>query len=111
MPDRLMGCPNTVPHIMQACSFHVAKVDNVNDSTGSGRVQVISPGPHGIAKSNFIQVASTNCGNDNASKHHSGIWNPAQPGGYGFVYFPGGNLAKPVFMAGHVTMSQAGNAG
>ena len=109
--DRHLGMPNTLLQVIQACTLHPAKVKYVNDPTGSGRVQAECQSVFGDAKSNWLQIGGNHVGNDDSSKHHSGHWNPAQPGGYGYVYYPGGNLLKPVFMAGNVTMSQAGTAG
>lgn len=110
--DRFMGCPNTVTQIMQALGFHPAVVTNVNAPTGDGRVQVqcLSLGWNS-KESNWIQIAGNHIGNNNPNKHHSGHWNPPQPGGYGYVYFPGGNMLKPAFMAGNITMSQPGSSG
>ena len=111
MPNRLMGCPNTIPHILNACTFHAAKIIGVKDPTGSGRVQVECPGMWGKGKSNWIQVAGNHVGSDNKATKHSWHWNPGQPGQYGYIFFPGGNLAKPCFMAGNVTMNDKGNPG
>jgi hypothetical protein len=109
--DRHLGFPNTLLQLVQACTFHPAVVKDVKDPTGSGRVQVECQSVYGGSKSNWIQCTSNSPAPDDKNRKQTGLWNPAKPGSYGYVFFPGGNLLKPCFMAGSAHMNAKGNPG
>lgn len=109
--DRFMGMPNTPLHIIQACTWHPAKVVNVKDPTGTNKVEVMCEGCFGTkGKTNWIPCASSNIGDDKKSRKQTGLHNPAKPGTYGYVFFPGGNMDKPTFLPAHATMNEKGTA-
>jgi hypothetical protein len=105
--DRYMGMPNTTLHIIQACTMHPTKVEDVEAPDGDGKVKCKCPALFGKkASTNWIPCANSNIGNDEKSRKQTGLHNPAKPGTYGYIFFPGGNMDKPVFMASHATMNE-----
>lgn len=109
--DRHLGFPNTILHLVQACTDHPCVVKNVKDPTGSGRVQVECQSLWGEGKSNWIACTNNSPAPDDKARKQTGLWNPAKPGSYGYISFPGGNMLKPVFKAGGAHMNEKGDAG
>jgi hypothetical protein len=91
--------------------MHPAKVVKVGSPNGDGDIQVECTGLWGTEVSNWIPVAGNNLGSNNTSRKQTGSWIPAQPGQMGFVFFPGGNYKKPVFLAAGPWLESKGSAG
>ena len=106
-----MMFPDDYQQMVQAMTWHPCKVFDVKDESGSGYIRVKCPSLWADKKSNWMPVAGSSNGSDSSSRGHTGLWNPPQPGGSGFVFFPGGNFRKPTFMAGQPWMEKKGNPG
>ena len=111
--DRLLGFPNTLLQLIQACTWHSCQVKDVWDPKGRGdvRLQITSLGGD-KSKTNWTPCANSNAGPNKEGASPSGLWNPARVGEYGCYSFLGGNVEwGGMYHSGGVAMTDKGNAG
>lgn len=106
-----MMFPDDFQQMIQALAKWPCKVYDVKDMSGSGFVRVTCYGLYGDGISNWMPVAGGNNGSDGSSRSHTGLHNPPQPGGSGYIWFAGGNFRKPTFSAGAPWMDSPGDPG
>lgn len=104
--------PYTEIQFIQACTRHPAKIVDVKDPTGSGRVRVECPSLWGKSKSNWILYTGNAIGGPRESGgKNTGDWSPAVVGQYVMVEAPGGNVTKWTAGPGGASMFDKGNPG
>ena len=110
--DRHLGFPNAWLQFAQAVTRHPAKVVDVKDPTGAGRVRVECESLWGKGKSNWILYTGSGTGGTKSKgSPNNGMWMPARVGQYVMVEAPGGNIAKWVASPGGVSMYDKGDSG
>lgn len=110
--DRLLGFPNTILQLVQACTFHMGEVKDVWDPKGKGdvRMEIVSIGGE-KSKTNWSPCCNSNAGPNEDGASPSGLWNPARIGERRFVFFPGGKTSQLASISAGVAMTDKGNAG
>jgi len=110
--DRLIGFPNTLLQLIQACTDHACSVADVWDPTGTGKVRLFVYGLGGSkSKTNWTACSNSNAGPNKEGASPSGLWNPARIGEQGFYSFPGGKVEYGHYRSRGVAMTDKGNAG
>jgi hypothetical protein len=110
--DRHLGFPNTLLHLVQACTRHPGIVKDVKDPTGSGRVRVECQSLWGEGKSNWILYSGSAIGGPKSKGgKNTGDWSPALVGQYVMLEAPGGNTLKWTASPGGASMFDKGNPG
>lgn len=109
--DDFLPIPNSILHVIAACTLHPCVVTKCGDPKCCSDVRVKCASLWDDKESNWVPRMGIPSGSNEKGKSHTGTYKPSRPGEFGVIGFYAGNPLKPYYIPNGASMSEPGSAG